>query len=181
YTFFSVQGTSGAIMTMILSVCEPGDKIIIPRNVHKSIMSAIVFAGAVPVFIHPEVDPELGISHGISAEAAETALAAHPDAKGLLVINPTYFGVCADLERIVDITHSYGIPVLVDEAHGVHIHFNNSLPVSAMQAGADMAATSVHKLGGAMTQGSVLNVREGLVSTKRVQSILSMLTTTSTS
>ncbi|MFC7363647.1 MULTISPECIES: aminotransferase class I/II-fold pyridoxal phosphate-dependent enzyme [Bhargavaea] len=181
YTFFSVQGTSGAIMTMILSVCEPGDKIIVPRNVHKSVMSAIVFAGAVPVFIHPEVDPELGISHGISAEAAETALAAHPDAKGLLVINPTYYGVCADLERIVDISHGYGIPVLVDEAHGVHIHFNDSLPVSAMQAGADMAATSVHKLGGAMTQGSVLNVREGLVSTKRVQSILSMLTTTSTS
>lgn len=181
YTFFSVQGTSGAIMTMILSVCEPGDKIIVPRNVHKSIMSAIVFAGAIPVFIHPEVDPELGISHGISAEAVETALAAHPDAKGLLVINPTYYGVCADLERIVEITHSYGVPVLVDEAHGVHIHFHDRLPASAMEAGADLAATSVHKLGGAMTQGSVLNLREGLVSRKRVQSIFSMLTTTSTS
>lgn len=181
YTFFSVQGTSGAIMTMILSVCGPGDKILVPRNVHKSIMSAIVFAGAIPVFIHPEVDPELGISHGISAESVEKALEAHPDAKAVLVINPTYFGFAADLARIVDISHSRDIPVLVDEAHGVHIHFHDQLPVSAMSAGADMAATSVHKLGGSMTQSSVLNVREGLVSAKRVQSILSMLTTTSTS
>ncbi|AYC29109.1 aminotransferase class I/II-fold pyridoxal phosphate-dependent enzyme [Paenisporosarcina cavernae] len=181
HTFFSVQGTSGAIMTMILTVVGPGDKIIVPRNVHKSIMSAIVFAGAVPVFIHPEVDIELGISHGISAESVEKALEANPDAKAVLVINPTYFGVAADLKRIVDLAHARDIPVVVDEAHGVHIKFHESLPVSAMQAGADMAATSVHKLGGSMTQSSVLNVKEGLVSPKRVQSILSMLTTTSTS
>lgn len=181
HTFFSVQGTSGAIMTMILSVVGPNDKILVPRNVHKSIMSAIVFAGAVPIFIHPEVDPELGISHGISAEAVEKALIEYPDAKAVLVINPTYFGVAADLKRIVEIAHDRQIPVLVDEAHGVHIHFHKSLPVSAMAAGADMAATSVHKLGGSMTQSSVLNVREGLVSAKRVQSTLSMLTTTSTS
>lgn len=181
HTFFSVQGTSGAIMTMILTVCGPGDKLLVPRNVHKSIMSAIVFAGAIPVFIHPEVDNDLGISHGISAESVEKALRAHPDAKGLLVINPTYFGFAADLKKIVDITHEHGIPVVVDEAHGVHIHFHPSLPISAMEAGADMAATSVHKLGGSMTQSSVLNVKEGLVSAKRVQSIISMLTTTSTS
>lgn len=181
YTFFSVQGTSGAIMTMILTICGPGDKLLVPRNVHKSIMSAIVFAGAIPVFIHPEVDKELGISHGISVESVEKALEAHPDAKGLLVINPTYFGLAADLKKIVDIAHSRGIPVVVDEAHGVHIHFHPKLPISAMEAGADMAATSVHKLGGSMTQSSVLNVKEGLVSAKRVQSILSMLTTTSTS
>lgn len=180
-TFFSVQGTSGAIMTMILSVVGPNDKILVPRNVHKSIMSAIVFAGAVPIFIHPEVDPELGISHGISAEAVEKALNEYPDAKAVLVINPTYFGIAADLKRIVDLAHGRDIPVLVDEAHGVHIHFHKGLPVSAMAAGADMAATSVHKLGGSMTQSSVLNVREGLVSAKRVQSTLSMLTTTSTS
>ncbi|TQR17868.1 aminotransferase class I/II-fold pyridoxal phosphate-dependent enzyme [Psychrobacillus vulpis] len=180
-TFFSVQGTSGAIMTMILTICGPGDKLLVPRNVHKSIMSAIVFAGAIPVFIHPEVDNDLGISHGISAESVEKALNAHPDAKGLLVINPTYFGFAADLKKIVDIAHGRGIPVVVDEAHGVHIHFHSSLPISAMEAGADMAATSVHKLGGSMTQSSILNVREGLVSAKRVQSILSMLTTTSTS
>ena len=89
--------------------------------------------------------------------------------KHLLVINPTYFGVSADLKSIVDIAHSYDIPVLVDEAHGVHIHFHDELPLSAMQAGADMAATSVHKLGGSMTQSSILNVKGNLVSYKRVQ------------
>ena len=181
YTFFSVQGTSGAIMTMIMSVCHPGDKIIVPRNVHKSITTAIIFSGARPVFIHPELDDRFGISHGITSEAVKKACEAHPDAKGLLVINPTYFGVTADLKEIVSIAHGYDIPVLVDEAHGVHIHFHDRLPLSAMQAGADMAATSVHKLGGSLTQSSVLNLREGLVSHERVQSILSMLHTTSTS
>ncbi|NRD78724.1 aminotransferase class I/II-fold pyridoxal phosphate-dependent enzyme [Bacillus sp. BRMEA1] len=181
HTFFSVQGTSGAIMAMVMAVCGPGEKIIVPRNVHKSVMSAIVFSGAIPVFIHPEIDKKLGISHGITTESVEKALKQHPDAKGVLVINPTYFGISADLKKIVEIAHSFHVPVLVDEAHGVHIHFHEDLPLSAMQAGADMAATSVHKLGGSMTQSSILNVKEGLVSAKHVQAILSMLTTTSTS
>ncbi|MES9685765.1 arginine decarboxylase [Bacillus sp. AFS001701] len=181
HTFFSVQGTSGAIMTMVMSVCGPGDKIIVPRNVHKSVLSAIIFSGATPIFVHPEIDSELGISHGITTNAVKEAILNNPDAKAVLVINPTYFGFVADLKSIVELAHSYGLAVLVDEAHGVHIHFHNELPISAMQAGADMAATSVHKLGGSMTQSSILNVREGIVNVHRVQSVLSMLTTTSTS
>jgi arginine decarboxylase len=144
-------------------------------------MSAIILAGAKPVFISPTMDPNLGIAHGITTRAVRRALELHPDAKAVLVINPTYYGVVANLREIVEIVHSHGIPVLVDEAHGVHVHFHEALPLSAMQAGADMAATSVHKLGGSLTQSSVLNVREGLVNPKRVQSIISMLTTTSTS
>ncbi|PGM54912.1 aminotransferase class I/II-fold pyridoxal phosphate-dependent enzyme [Bacillus sp. AFS053548] len=181
HTFFSVQGTSGAIMTMVMSVCGPGDKIIVPRNVHKSVLSAIIFSGATPIFVHPEIDSELGISHGITTNAVKEAILNNPDAKAVLVINPTYFGFVADLKNIVELAHSHGLAVLVDEAHGVHIHFHNELPISAMQAGADMAATSVHKLGGSMTQSSILNVREGIVNVHRVQSVLSMLTTTSTS
>lgn len=181
HTFFSVQGTSGAIMTMIMSVCSEGDKIIVPRNVHKSIMTAIIFAGAKPVFISPVRDRNLGIDHGITTRAVRKALQMHPDAKAVLVINPTYYGVCTHLQEIVDLVHSYDIPVLVDEAHGVLIHFHDRLPLSAMQAGADMAATSVHKLGGSLTQSSVLNVQGPRVNTKRIQTIMSMLTTTSTS
>ncbi|MCR8656046.1 aminotransferase class I/II-fold pyridoxal phosphate-dependent enzyme [Paenibacillus endoradicis] len=181
YTYFSVQGTSGAIIAMILSVCVPGDKIIIPRNIHKSVLSAIIFAGARPIFISPARDKNLGIDHGITTSSVKRALQRHPDAKAVLVINPTYFGICANLKEIVDLVHSYHIPVLVDEAHGVLIHFNEKLPMSAMEAGADMAATSVHKLGGSMTQSSVLNVKKGLVNPQRIQTILSMLTTTSTS
>lgn len=181
YTFFSVQGTSTAIMAMIMSVCSPGDKIIVPRNVHKSILSGIIFAGANPIFIHPEMDQNLGISHGITPQSVKHALETHPDAKAVLVINPTYFGIAANLKDIVELAHTYNIPVLVDEAHGAHIHFNDNLPLSAMQAGADLAATSVHKLGGSLTQSSLLNVKKGLVDPKRVQTIMNMLTTTSTS
>jgi arginine decarboxylase len=181
YTYFSVQGTSTAIMTMIMSVCSPGDKIIVPRNVHKSVMSAIIFAGAKPVFVAPARDKNLGIDHGITTRTIQKALQRHKDVKAVLVINPTYFGVCAHLKEIVDLVHSYQIPVLVDEAHGAFIHFHDQLPMSAMQAGADMAATSVHKLGGSMTQSSILNVRTGFVNPQRIQTIISMLTTTSTS
>ncbi|ANE47417.1 arginine decarboxylase [Paenibacillus swuensis] len=181
YTYFSVQGTSSAIMTMILAVCSPGDKIIIPRNVHKSVMSAIIFSGAKPVFLSPARDKNLGIDHGITLRSVKRAMEKHPDAKALLVINPTYYGFCANLKEIVDLVHSFKIPVLVDEAHGVLIHFHEELPMSAMEAGADMAATSVHKLGGSMTGSSVLNVKKGLVNPQRVQTIFSMLTTTSTS
>lgn len=181
YTFFSVQGTSGAIMTMVMSVCEPGDKIIVPRNVHKSVLTAIIISGGRPIFVHPEMDPELGIAHGVSVREVEKTFAQHPDAKAVLLINPTYFGVAGNLREMVERIHQWGIPVLVDEAHGVHTHFHERLPWSAMDAGADMAATSVHKLGGSLTQSSVLNMRSGLVNPQRVQTIISMLTTTSTS
>ncbi|ASR46873.1 aminotransferase class I/II-fold pyridoxal phosphate-dependent enzyme [Paenibacillus kribbensis] len=183
YTYYSVQGTSGAIITMIMSICLPGDKIIVPRNIHKSIMSAIIFAGAKPVFISPVSDENLGIHHGVTTKSVRRALERHPDAKGVLVINPTYYGVCADLKEIVDLAHSYNVPVLVDEAHGVLIHFHTDLPMSAMEAGADMSATSVHKLGGSLTQSSILNVntKNGYINPQRVQTIFSMLTTTSTS
>ncbi|UUZ97458.1 aminotransferase class I/II-fold pyridoxal phosphate-dependent enzyme [Paenibacillus sp. P25] len=181
YSLFSVQGTSGAIMTMIMAVCGPGDKIIVPRNLHKSVLSAIIFSGAKPVFVIPERDARWGIDHGVSVRSVKKAIERHPDAKAVLVINPTYFGVCTNLKAIVDLAHQYGMPVLVDEAHGAPLHFHDKLPLSAMQAGADMAATSMHKLGGSLTQSSILHIREGLVQPKKVQTIFSMLTTTSTS
>jgi arginine decarboxylase len=117
------------------------------------------------VFLSPVRDTNLGIDHGVTTRSVRRALERHPDAAAVLIINPTYYGVCTHLKEIVDLSHEYDIPVLVDEAHGALIHFSDELPLSAMQAGADMAATSIHKLGGSMTQSS----------------ILSLLTTTSTS
>lgn len=180
-TYFSVQGTSTAIMAMVLATVGPLDKILVPRNVHKSVLTAIILADAKPIFLHPELDEKFGISHGLTVECVEEALAKDPDVRALVVINPTYFGISANLARIVEVAHSYGVPVLVDEAHGVHTGFHPDLPLSAMQAGADMAATSVHKLGGSMTGSSVLNVREGMIDPRHVQVVMSMLTTTSTS
>lgn len=181
HTFFSVQGTSTAIIAMVLSTVRPGDKILVPRNVHKSVLTAIILADARPVFLHPELDEEFGIAHGLSVECVRDALHIHSDARALVVINPTYFGISADLEQIVEVAHGCGVPVLVDEAHGVHTGFHPDLPLSAMQAGADLAATSVHKLGGSMTGSSVLNVRDAMIDARHVQVVMSMLTTTSTS
>lgn len=181
YTLFSVQGTTSAIMAMIMSVCGPGDKIIIPRNAHKSILSAIIFAGAYPILLLPEKDNDFGIEHGVTLASIQEALEKHYDAKAILLINPTYYGTSTDLRKMVELIHRYNKPVLVDEAHGTLIHFHEGLPVSAMEAGADMAATSVHKLGGSLTQSSVLNVKGTRIDINRVRAVMSMLMTTSTS
>lgn len=181
HTFFSVQGTSIVIMAMIMAVCGEGDKILLPRNVHKSIMSALLLTGACPVFLTPEIDEDLGIAHGLTLNVVGQALEENPDARALLVIHPTYYGMCSDLASIVELAHAHGVPVLVDEAHGGHFYFHDRLPITAMQAGADASAVSMHKLCGSLTQSSILNVQGNLVSAERVQAVLSVLTTTSTS
>ncbi|OPJ57506.1 aminotransferase class I/II-fold pyridoxal phosphate-dependent enzyme [Clostridium oryzae] len=179
--FFSIHGTSGAIQAMILSVVSNGDKIIIPRNTHKSITSGIILSGAVPIFMQPELDKRIGIAHGVTAETVENTLRQHPDAKAVLIINPTYYGVATDIKKIADIVHKYDIPLIVDEAHGPHLIFNNRLPISAMQAGADMCAQSTHKIIGAMTQASLLQVKSTRIDPARVQQVLNLLQTTSPS
>lgn len=179
--FYSMHGTSGAIQAMIMSVVSQGDKIIIPRNVHKSITAGIILSGAVPVYMQPELDRTLGIAHGVSPETVKETLEANPDAKAVLIINPTYYGVATNIEEIVEIVHSYDIPLIVDEAHGPHLKFNEKLPMSAMEAGADICAQSTHKIIGAMTQASLLQVRGERVSIPRVKQMLSLLQTTSPS
>ena len=179
--FFSIHGTSGAIQAMIMSVVKDGDKIIIPRNVHKSITGGIILSGAVPVYMQPELDKNVGIAHGVSPETVENTLKEHPDAKAVLIINPTYYGVATDIKKIADIVHSYDIPLIVDEAHGPHLSFNEKLPMSAMEAGADICAQSTHKIIGALTQCSLLQVNSTRIDINRVQQILSLLQTTSPS
>ncbi|CAM3508371.1 aminotransferase class I/II-fold pyridoxal phosphate-dependent enzyme [Hydrogenibacillus schlegelii] len=181
HAFFSVQGTSTAIMAMVLAAVGPGEKIIVPRNVHKSVLSAIILAGAVPIFIYPEMDQAFGIAHGISPDAVERALEAHPDARAVFVVHPTYYGVALDLPAIVATCHRRGVPVLVDEAHGAHFSFHPKLPPSAMESGADAAATSVHKLGGSLTQSSLLLHQGRRIAPERLRVTLSLLMTTSTS
>lgn len=181
YANFLVNGTSSGIQAMIMTVCEPGDKIIVPRNAHKSVIGGIILSGAEPIYIQPEINNYLGFAMGITPESVRVALHKHPDAKAVFVINPTYYGVASDLERIVEIAHSYHVPVIVDEAHGAIFHFHPDLPVSAMDAGADLSASSTHKLAGSMTQSSMLLVREGLVSQKRVKAIMNLTQTTSPS
>lgn len=181
YTFFCIHGTSGAIQAMIMSVVGPGDKIIIPRNVHKSVTAGIILSGAAPVYMQPEIDHTVGVALNVTPETVEKTLESNPDAKAVLIVNPTYYGVSTDIEKIVQIVHSYGIPLIVDEAHGPHLHFNSKLPISAVDAGADICSQSTHKIIGSMTQSSLLHVRKGYVDINRVKTVMSLLQTTSPS
>ncbi len=160
HCFLMVGGTTSSIQSMILSVLKSKDKIILPRNVHRSVINSLILCGAHPVYVNPEVDPRLGIPLGMRLEQVRQAIIKNPDAKAVLVNNPTYYGICSDLRSIVALAHSYGMLVLVDEAHGTHFYFGDNLPVSAMEAGADMAAVSMHKSGGSLTQSSFLLLRQ---------------------
>jgi lysine decarboxylase len=181
YSLFCVHGTTGAVQAMIMSVVGEGEKIIVPRNAHNSCNSGIILSGAVPVYIEPEIDENLGIALNVTPEAVEKALKENNDAKAVLVVNPTYWGIAADIEKIVNIVHSYKIPIIVDEAHGGHFHFSDELPVSAVNAGADIAAQSTHKMVGSMTQSSMLHVSGKHVCVDTVKKNLYLLHTTSPS
>ncbi|MCR5387808.1 MAG: aminotransferase class I/II-fold pyridoxal phosphate-dependent enzyme [Lachnospiraceae bacterium] len=178
--FLMVGGTTSAVQSMILTVCKRGDEIILPRNVHRSVINALVLCGAVPVYVNPEVNQRLGISLGMKREQVAKAIEEHPNAVAIIVNNPTYYGICSDLRAIVDMAHKAGMLCLADEAHGTHLYFGSNLPVSAMEAGADMAAVSMHKSGGSLTQSSFLltgkNVHAGYV-----RQIINLTQTTSAS
>ena len=167
HAFLMVGGTTSSVQSMVLAACKRGDEIILPRNVHRSVINALVLCGAVPVYVNPETDARLGISLGMRREQVARAIAEHPGAVAVLVNNPTYYGICSDLRAIVRMAHEAGMLCLADEAHGTHFYFGGGLPVSAMAAGADMAAVSMHKSGGSLTQSSLLltgpNVQAGYV------------------
>lgn len=180
HAFFMVGGTTAAVQAMILAACKPGEKIILPRNVHKSAINALVLCGALPVYINPELNNDLGIALGITVQEVEEAIAANPDAKALFINNPTYYGICSDLEKITKLAHKHNMLVLVDEAHGTHFYFGKNLPPSGMSVGADMSAVSMHKSGGSLTQSSFLLMNSSL-SIEYVRQIINLTQTTSAS
>lgn len=163
--FLMVGGTTSAVQSMVLTACKRGDKIILPRNVHRSVINALVLCGAKPVYVNPDMGHKLGIALGMKVSQVEQAIAEHPDAVAILVNNPTYYGICSNLKAIVDLAHRHNMLALADEAHGTHFYFGEDMPISAMAAGADMASVSMHKSGGSLTQSSFLligsNVSEG--------------------
>ena len=180
HAFLMVNGTTSSVQTMILSVCKAGDKILIPRNVHKSVINAMVLCGAVPVYVEVKVNPTIGIALGVEVDEVRRVMDANPDAKAILINNPTYYGICSNLKEIVRIAHERGMKVLADEAHGTHLYFNDNLPMSGMAAGADMAAVSMHKSGGSLTQSSILLCGENM-DAEYVRQIINLTQTTSAS
>jgi arginine/lysine/ornithine decarboxylase len=178
--FFCVGGTTSAVRSMILSAVKAGEEIIMPRNVHRSAINSLILSGAVPVYVNPGVDDELGIPLGMDFADIEAAITSHPNAKAVLVNNPTYYGICSDLKAIVKLAHEHNMLVLADEAHGTQFYFNEELPVSAMEAGADMSAVSLHKSGGSLTQSSLLLAGEN-VNAGYLNAVINLTQTTSAS
>ena len=180
HAFLMVGGTTSSVQSMVLSAVKGGEKIILPRNVHRSVMGAMVLCGAIPVYVNPECDDRLGIPLGMKVSEVERAIRENPDAKAVLVNNPTYYGICSDLKAIVELAHAHGMLCLADEAHGTHFYFHEDLPMSAMEAGADLAAVSMHKSGGSLTQSSMLLAGPNM-SPGHVRQIINLTQTTSAS
>ncbi len=181
YAWFLVNGTTSGVQTMILSTCEPGDKIILPRNAHRSTIGGIILSGAMPIYVQPEFNAELGIAMGVSVESIKRAIEKNPHAKAVFIINPTYYGMSSDIKSIVRIAHRHDMAVLTDEAHGAHMLFHDDFPLTAMEVGADMSAVSIHKTAGSLTQSSVLLSRGGLISKDSITHSLGLTFTSSAS
>lgn len=180
-TFFLVNGTTVGNLAMILSVCQPGDEVIVQRNCHKSVLNGLELAGASPVFIAPRYEIETGRYSSILAKDVEEALSRHPNSKAVFLTYPDYFGRTYDLESIAEIVHHYNIPLLVDEAHGVHFHLGEPFPKPALAAGADVVVQSAHKMSPAMTMTSFLHIGGERIDTESIRHYLQVLQSSSPS
>ena len=181
HAYFLNNGTSQGVQTMIMSACDPGEKIIIPRNAHKSTIGGIILSGAIPVYVPPVINEQLGIAMAVESEVIREALSHNPHIKSVFIVNPTYYGAVSDLKSIVRAAHRRGASVLVDEAHGAHMAFNDDFPLTAMEVGADMSASSTHKTVGSLTQSSILLLRGNKIAPERVKQTLGLTHTTSSS
>lgn len=181
YTFFSTCGSSLSVKAAMLAVAGPGEKLLIGRDAHKSVISGLVLAGIEPVWVDPSWDAERHLAHPPGPESFAEAFEQHPDARGALVTSPTPYGTCADLVAVAQLCHDRGRPVIVDEAWGAHLPFHPDLPKWAMDAGADVCITSVHKMGAGLEQGSVFHHQGELVGIGTLQSRADLFNTTSPS
>ncbi|MCF7923781.1 MAG: aminotransferase class I/II-fold pyridoxal phosphate-dependent enzyme [Candidatus Izimaplasma sp.] len=179
--YFLTNGTTTGILAMIMSVCKANDEIILPRNVHKSVINGLILSGAIPIFINPNIDKNLGIANDVSFNSVKRAIKENPNAKALFLINPTYFGVVSDLQRITEYAHINDITVMTDEAHGAQFYFSKKLPTSAMDAGVDISASSMHKTAGSFTQSSIILAQGERINHQRLRATLNMLQSTSPS
>ncbi|MBZ4322920.1 aminotransferase class I/II-fold pyridoxal phosphate-dependent enzyme [Streptomyces huiliensis] len=181
HTFFTTCGSSLSVKAAMLAVASPHEELLVGRDAHKSVVAGLILAGIHPVWVEPEWDAERHLAHPPSAAAFERAFAAHPDARGALVTSPTPYGSCADLAGIAEVCHRRGRPLIVDEAWGAHLPFHPDLPTWAMDAGADVCVTSIHKMGSGLEQGSVFHLQGDLIDPAALKSRADLLGTTSPS
>ncbi len=180
-SFFLVNGTTGGNQAMILTACSPGDEVLVARNAHKSVLAALILSGARPIFFPTPFDPDLRVALNATVQAARETIAAHPNARAIFLTSPNYYGICSDLQQIIPYAHERGMLVLVDEAHGPHLKFHPDLPISALEAGADLCVQSTHKIIGGMTQASMLHARAERINLQTLSAVLRFIQTTSPS
>lgn len=181
HAFFSTCGSSLSVKSAMLSVAGPHEKLIVGRDAHKSVVSGLILSGIRPIWVEPQWDAQRHLAHPPAPESVAAAFAEHPDARGALITSPTPYGTCADLAAHADACHRYGRPLIVDEAWGAHLPFHDRLPTWAMDAGADVCVTSVHKMGAGLEQGSVFHLRGDLIDPAVLSSRADLLGTTSPS
>ena len=180
-TWFLANGSTCGIEAAILATCGPGDKLILPRNVHSSAISGLILSGAIPIYVSPPYSRHWDLPLGLAQREIAIALSAHPDAKAVLIVSPTYQGICSDVKAIAHLTHSYDIPLLVDEAHAPHFAFHPELPASALASGADIAIQSAHKVLSAFTQSALLHAQGSRIDRHQLTQSLQLTQSTSPS
>lgn len=181
HTFFLINGSSSGIHAMILAALKPGEKILLPRNVHRSTTGALILSGAAPVYMEPEYDYDMQVDHTVTPQTLEKSLKENGDVKAVFLLSPTYYGAACDIQKMVEIGHRYDKIVMVDEAWGPHFHFHPELPQSAVSAGADLVVNSTHKLMGSMSQASMLHLQGDRVDPGRLMSVIQLFLSTSPS
>ncbi|MEU3522153.1 ornithine decarboxylase [Streptomyces sp. NPDC006654] len=179
--FFSTCGSSLSVKTAMLAVAGPGEKLLLSRNAHKSVIAAVIVNGVEPIWVHPKFDAERHLAHPPEPDDVRDRLREHPDAKGMLLITPTEWGTCADIRGVARVCHEFGVPLIVDEAWGAHLPFHPDLPPWGMDAEADLVVTSVHKMGGAVEQSSVFHLQYDRVAPEVLKQREDLLGTTSAS
>lgn len=181
FSYFLINGSSCGLQALVLTICNSGDKILVPRNIHRSVLSGIILSGAIPIFYLPEYNTDYGIFMGTTPEVIRYHLETTPGIKTVLVVSPTYNGITSDIKSITEISQEYGVPVVVDEAHGPHLRFHEGLPTSALEQGAAAVVHGTHKLLSSFTQASMLHVKSNHIDKEKLAAILKLLQSTSTS
>jgi arginine decarboxylase len=178
-SFFLINGSTSGNQIMMMAAANPGEKIALPRNSHKSAMGGLIMSGVLPVYMQPEVDEALHMDHTVTPETVARTLDEHPDIKAVYVVSPTYYGVAADLVSIANVAHGRGVPLLVDEAWGPHFRFHPALPIDALAAGADLCINSTHKMLGSLSQTAMLHQKGSRIPVDRLKSIVKLFLSTS--
>jgi len=179
HSFFLINGSTSGNQIMMMAAANPGEKIALPRNAHKSALGGLIMSGVQPVYMQPEVDEDLHLDHTVTPETVSRTLDEHPDVRAVYVVSPTYYGVAADLVGIAGVAHERGLPLLVDEAWGPHFHFHPDLPIDAIEAGADLCINSTHKMLGSLSQTAMLHQRGPRVRVDRLKAVVKLFLSTS--